>query len=564
MKWLNCARIRLVLVGIVAAIMLGGGSAYADFTFGEPTNLGPTINRPQADYPGSFTSDGLEMYFDTNRSGPMKDDIYVSRRATIDEAWGAPVKLGPPVNSSELEVYPIISRDGLSLYFTSFRADGYGALDMWVTTRETIDDDWGEPSNLGPKFNGPRDDIVTSISSDGLVLHFYSRNRPAGYGGFHIWVSTRQSKDADWSEPMNLGPTVNSSYNDSCPYIPVDGLLLFFYSNRPGGFGNYDLYMTTRSTIDDDWGIPVNLGPTINSSALDYSATVLPDGSALYFGSERLGGSGGGDIWQAPIIPIVDFNGDGIVDSADMVIMVDNWGTDNSLCDIGPMPWGDGVVDVEDLKVLAEHLFEDYRLIHHWKLDEDSGSTAHNSVGDVDAALHGAPHWQPFDGILDGALTFDGQNDYLTTPFVLDPAAGSFSVFVWIKGTERGRAIISQDNSRGVSHLWLGTNASNGGLITRLMHPTYSPLISEVVITDGQWHHVGLVYDLEKLHRYLYIDGVEVAADSEYVGGVEFNRGLYVGVGEGMNPVTFWSGTMDDIRIYNNVLSADEIAALAQ
>ena len=65
------------------------------------------------------------------------------------------------------------------------------------------------------------------------------------------------------------------------------------------------------------------------------------------------------DLWQAPIIPIVDLNSDGIVDSADMVIMVDNWGTDNSLCDIGPMPWGDGVVDVEDLIVLAEHLFEE-------------------------------------------------------------------------------------------------------------------------------------------------------------------------------------------------------------
>ena len=64
------------------------------------------------------------------------------------------------------------------------------------------------------------------------------------------------------------------------------------------------------------------------------------------------------DLYQAPIIPIVDFNGDGIVDSADMVIMIDHWGTDNSLCDIGPMPWGDGVVDVEDLIVLIEHTVE--------------------------------------------------------------------------------------------------------------------------------------------------------------------------------------------------------------
>jgi len=82
----------------------------------------------------------------------------------------------------------------------------------------------------------------------------------------------------------------------------------------------------------------------------------------MYIDSERPGGLGGSDIYQVPIIPIVDLNGDGIVDSADMVIMVDNWGTDNSLCDIGPMPWGDGIVDVEDLIVLAEHLFEEVPL----------------------------------------------------------------------------------------------------------------------------------------------------------------------------------------------------------
>ena len=65
------------------------------------------------------------------------------------------------------------------------------------------------------------------------------------------------------------------------------------------------------------------------------------------------------DLWQVPIIPIVDLNGDGIVDAADMCIVVDNWGTDNQLCDIGPMPWGDGIIDVQDLIVLAEHLFEE-------------------------------------------------------------------------------------------------------------------------------------------------------------------------------------------------------------
>ena len=80
----------------------------------------------------------------------------------------------------------------------------------------------------------------------------------------------------------------------------------------------------------------------------------------LYFTSDRPGGYGNEDLWKAPIIPIVDLNTDGIVDASDMCIVVENWGTDNQLCDIGPMPWGDGIVDVEDLIVLAEHLFEEF------------------------------------------------------------------------------------------------------------------------------------------------------------------------------------------------------------
>jgi len=84
-----------------------------------------------------------------------------------------------------------------------------------------------------------------------------------------------------------------------------------------------------------------------------FDPAISPDGSVLYF--ER-----GRDMWQSTITPIVDLNVDGIVDSADMCIIVDNWGTDDPLCDIGPMPWGDGIVDVQDLIVLAEYLFEEF------------------------------------------------------------------------------------------------------------------------------------------------------------------------------------------------------------
>jgi hypothetical protein len=120
-----------------------------------------------------------------------------------------------------------------------------------------------------------------------------------------------------------------------------------------------DLYVTRRATLSDSWGEPINLGPLVNTEVDEECARISADGSTLYWDSDRPGGYGGNDMWQASIEPVVDLNSDGIVDAADMCIIVDNWGTDDSLCDIGPTPFGDGVVDVQDLIVLAEHLFEE-------------------------------------------------------------------------------------------------------------------------------------------------------------------------------------------------------------
>jgi hypothetical protein len=165
----------------------------------------------------------------------------------------------------------------------------------------------------------------------------------------------------------------------------------------------------------------VNLGPTINSDWWEYRPEISADGRTLLFCSNRDDGHG-------------DLNADGIVDSADMVIMVDNWGTDNSLCDIGPTPFGDGIVDVEDLIVLAEHLFTYPGAIAYWRLDETEGDIAYDSVATNDAVVIGGALWQPDGGTVNGALAFDGADDYVSTDFVLNPMDGAFSVFAWIKG----------------------------------------------------------------------------------------------------------------------------------
>jgi hypothetical protein len=162
--------------------------------------------------------------------------------------------------------------------------------------------------------------------------------------------------------PQNLGPIVNSPAHDRFPDISADGLALFFSSDRPGGYGDdsppndkQDIWVTMRATKNDDWGTPMNLGPMVNTSASDNGPSISADGQTLYFSSRRPGGHGGYDLWQAPIEPTVDFSGDGEVNHLDVGSLMLNWGTDNSLYDIGPMPWGDGIVDSKDLMVLAEH-----------------------------------------------------------------------------------------------------------------------------------------------------------------------------------------------------------------
>ena len=335
--------------------------AKADFTFGNPTNLGPIVNSSSLDKGPSISNDGLTLFFHSGNSRPGsfgQKDLWVATRETTDDPWSKPVNFDLNINSSYQEGNPSISADQLSLYFSSWRQpEGYGENDLWMIERPAINDPWGEPINLGPAINTSYVDIRPDISADGLTL-FFSSDRPGGYGEDDLWETTRATQDDPWEPPVNLGHIVNGSYRDGSPSISADGLTLFIQSDRPGGYGGRDLYLSKRATKNHPWSIPVNLGPIVNTEVEDGGPCISEDGLTLYFHSKRPGGFGRNDLWQVSIEPVVDLNADGIVDAQDMCIILDNWGTDEPLCDIGPTPLGDGIVDVEDLIVLAEHLFE--------------------------------------------------------------------------------------------------------------------------------------------------------------------------------------------------------------
>ncbi|UCC98251.1 MAG: metallophosphoesterase [Phycisphaerales bacterium] len=196
-------------------------------------------------------------------------------------------------------------------------------------------------------------------------------------------------------------------------------------------------------------------------------------------------------------------------------------------------------------------------LVGWWKLDEIEGSIAYDGVWNYDAILNGDPLWQPASGQRDGALAFDGIDDYVSTPFILNPADSAFSVFAWANGAAPGQVVISQQNGAN----WLTTDAE-GKLMTELQSigRDSRPLQSEAVIADGLWHRIGLMWDGS--NRTLCVDGVVVAEDTQ--SSTQSSVGsLCIGVGKGMEPGSFFSGLIDDVRIYDVAVSVEKIEALA-
>ncbi len=292
-----------IIVALAGAASLSLGVANQShggeeaIVFGEPVNLGVFINTPFGEGSPKISPDGLELYFHSSRPGGSGgNDLWVTRRPSLDAPWGPVSNLGPVVNSAADEGAPTISADGLELYFHDWgthRADGVGNADIWMTRRDTKDSPWQPPVNLGLSVNSVENEATPEISADGLELYFESE-RPGGFGSDDIWVSRRASTDAPWGPPENLGPEINTAEWEHCPNLSTDGLTLFFDVRIPG-----DLAVSRRASLSDPWQAPVNLG---NDASDHYASSVSADGNMLYFSSKRPGGLGKGDIWQVPIL----------------------------------------------------------------------------------------------------------------------------------------------------------------------------------------------------------------------------------------------------------------------
>ncbi len=206
------------------------------------------------------------------------------------------------------------------------------------------------------------------------------------------------------------------------------------------------------------------------------------------------------------------------------------------------------IIDCTLLGTMEEH---DPK-IAHWKLDESAGVTACDSIAAHDALLLGDPLWRPNGGRIGGALELDGIDDGAEAGFVLNPENTPFSVFAWVRGGGPGQVILSQ--SRGDN--WLTANRFWGRLTTEIQtQRTGFGLVSETSITDGDWHHVGLMWD-DQGTRSLYVDAIEVARETDVYPRASYysDGGVRIGAPRKPSSSTFFSGRIDDVRIYNRAV----------
>jgi outer membrane protein OmpA-like peptidoglycan-associated protein len=267
-------------------------------------NLGQVVNSNTNDFGPTVTADGLRMYFvSTSRPGGMGgDDFWTTTcREGDDTDWSMPTDVNE-INSTNGDGAASIAADGQTIYFASAnKTTVTGDMNIWVATLDGIH--WKNVHEIGAPINTVAWESQPAISPDGKKL-FFASNRPGKIGGegknnVDIFVS-HQLADGRWSDPVNLGTKINTGKYDGSPFMAADGTTLYFASEGHNSMGGLDIFQSEwKGPSDTDWTDPTPLPPPINSTGNDAFLTVPAAGNVLYFSSDRDGGFGKYDIYQA-------------------------------------------------------------------------------------------------------------------------------------------------------------------------------------------------------------------------------------------------------------------------
>jgi len=304
-----------IAVGLALLVVIGplpGLEATMASEWSQAENLGIEVNSGFEDFAPHLSSDGLALYFASNRPESVGgEDLWVSRRSSRHEPWGAPTNLGPAINTGANERSPALSRNRRLLFFATDREGGLGGLDIWLSWRADPDDDfgWQPPVNLGTGINSPATDAGPSFFEGGDLRHdrrggrrtpipqlYMASSRPGGPGGLDIYLG---SVPGGWSGPLSLVTELSSPQADLTPAVRRDGLEVIIASSRPGTLGGFDLWRSFRKSVYEAWSTPASLGPNVNTEFAEAFPSLSFDARTLLFQSNRPGGFGGTDIYMS-------------------------------------------------------------------------------------------------------------------------------------------------------------------------------------------------------------------------------------------------------------------------
>ena len=265
-----------------------------------PVSLGSPVNTLDEDSAPTVSADGRSLYINRNIGG--QEDLFVSQRRNPHQPWGEAMPITALNEPDSHERNATLSRDGSMLFFSSNRTvGGFGGLDLYVSRRvnknKHVVEAWSPPTNLGALINSAADDVGPGYFEDGRGTDFlyFTSNRTGGPGLFDIYLSVR-GHDGVFGAPV-LVAELSSAAQDARPAIRADGLEVVFHSNRTPSAGLADLLVSRRASLSLPWGPPVSLA-AVNSAFQDRQAALSDDGETLYFASTRPAG-GPDDIWTS-------------------------------------------------------------------------------------------------------------------------------------------------------------------------------------------------------------------------------------------------------------------------
>jgi outer membrane protein OmpA-like peptidoglycan-associated protein len=262
-------------------------------------NLGAPINSAYPDFAPVISADESIMIFTSRRegstggeideNGEFNEDIYITEK--VDGKWSAPKNIGTNINTAGHDASIGLSADGKEL----FTYDGTGQGDIKYCKLKK-DSSWSKPYLMPGSINTKYGETSICITPDGGTV-FFTSNREGGHGGFDIYMS-HQDKKGDWAKAVNLGTTINTADDEDGPFMDLDGKTLYFSSRAHKGMGGYDIFKSVFDSATSKWGEPENIGYPINTADDDIYFVLSGDGRHGYYASIREDGLGEKDIYM--------------------------------------------------------------------------------------------------------------------------------------------------------------------------------------------------------------------------------------------------------------------------